>query len=115
MNPPDPVRAAIATRRDEVRLPRSAEWPWAILADDEEFLREFDHPRTGFWLVRVRDGSFRLVAQEEDPRRWWACDLPGALSEWDAHSIAGGVILSYDLGRRAAGPVPERAALDCEV
>ena len=101
------MKAAIATHRVEVRLPRRKPWPWAILTDDEEFLREFDHPRTGFWLVRVRDSSFRLVAEEEDPRRSWACDLPGALSEAEAHSIAAGVILSYDLGRRASGLVLE--------
>jgi hypothetical protein len=99
MNTEDPVGAAIATCRVETRLPRPRPWPWAILADDEEFLREFDHPRTRFWLVRVQDGSFRLVAEEDDPRSWWVCDLPGALSERDASSIAEGVILAHDLGR----------------
>jgi hypothetical protein len=96
------VDLAIATHRVEIRLPLPGPWPWAILGDDEEFVREFSHPRTGFWLVRVRDGSYRLVAEEEDPRRWWACDLVGARSESEASSIASGVILAYDLGRRQA-------------
>jgi hypothetical protein len=107
MNPESLVGAATATYRDEIRLPQPKPWPWAILADEEELLREFDHPRTGFWLVRVRDGSFRLVAEEENPRRWWACDLPGVSSESEAHWVATGVILAYDRGRRASRITPE--------
>lgn len=82
MNPPDLVKQAIATCRHEVRLPLPKPWPRAIPADDEELARELEHPRTGLWLVRLPGGSFRLVAEEEDPRRWWACDLPGAVSEF---------------------------------
>ena len=104
------LRLAIDSWREEPRVPQAKPWPWAILAADEEFVREYDDHlgfAEGFWLVRVADGSglrepgsWRLVGEERDPRRWWALDIAGPCSFSDADAIARSLIAGYDLGRR---------------
>jgi len=110
----DPLVLAMRTCREEDRLPRPKPWPWAILAEDEEFAREYeDHLgiAEAFWLVRVvggdsrSPGSWRLVAEEREPRRWWVCDIVGPRSFGQADSIAQGLVAAYDLGRRGRSRV----------